>query len=932
MKSAFALFALALTCGASAQPVTFTQWNFNALPANQIVNNPAPSIGRGTAVPLGMTNNYTYSLLNAGQLRVGSTTTCDITGSGASSESGTVPNNCWRVRGSYDGTLVNAGVGWALAAPQFTQGAEFDVSTVNFSGITLTFDWFTTNQGVNKMQVQYSTDGGANWINIGNVLTSATNAWINNLTYDFSSIPAANDNPNFRVRMVSVYDPVRTIPATFTISSTTFTAAQLGLVAGAPAYGGASSTLYNNASGNWRFDAVTFKGTAIRSVSPAILTTASTPIGVCASGGQVLLTATAQGGAGPLSTGLSSSQQLFDDGTNGDAIAGDGIYSFLATVPAGQSVGAINIPVTVADAQSRSGSGSIALTVANCATNSNSRVVISQVFGGGGNLGAIPAEDAPFNADYVEIYNRSNQVVSIDGWSVQYASQAAPGGFTSSQDIVPLSGTLQPGQYALIRMSDPVPGFNALPTPDFAQLPGFGGMGNQGGRVALVRSLDLLNTNYNSPSIEDSVGYGNGAITFEGAAPTATPSPLNNKATLRKNNGAQDTNQNFNDFVTGAPNPRNRTFGGFLTGYASITPVSLCSGTPALFTVQVVGGGSGVSVTADLTEIAGAPTTLTLRDNGLNGDVAANDGIYSANFTVPITSAQALRTVNFTITDSIGGNATAKATLAIGSCNPTGAPIVISKVYGGGGNALSGFDCDFAEIFNRSDRPYNLTGWSFQSARVGESGFDTRMVPLSGIIQPGQYKLIITNQRSSTVGVAVPAADFTAPTPFGMESSFGRVALASTTTFIGTDYTRGDVVDLVGYGQLAQSYEGVAPTPPLGDIYMAVRKQNGCQDTNNNAVDFDVVLALTLPNNGASPVNLCSIPRCNLADVARLGGQAGPDGQNTADDLILFLNAFFTNNFSVADIATLGGALLPDNQLTVDDLIAYLNAFFAPCN
>src|SRR5262245_610043 len=98
---------LAAAAGAaSAQPVIFTQWRFNTQPTGQIVNNPAPSTGRGTAVPLGMTNNYEYY---TSPHRFGSLTVCDMTSSGASSDTG-APNNCWRVRGSYDGSFGNAGV------------------------------------------------------------------------------------------------------------------------------------------------------------------------------------------------------------------------------------------------------------------------------------------------------------------------------------------------------------------------------------------------------------------------------------------------------------------------------------------------------------------------------------------------------------------------------------------------------------------------------------------------------------------------------------------------------------------------------------------------------------------------------------------------------------------------------------------------------
>jgi subtilisin-like proprotein convertase family protein len=58
----------------------------------------------------------------------------------------------------------------------------------------------------------------------------------------------------------------------------------------------------------------------------------------------------------------SSNQAFYDDGTHGDAVAGDGTYSFLATLAQPMSPGAVSIPYTVTDQQSRSSSCAISLT------------------------------------------------------------------------------------------------------------------------------------------------------------------------------------------------------------------------------------------------------------------------------------------------------------------------------------------------------------------------------------------------------------------------------------------------------------------------------------------------------------------------------------------------------------------------------------------
>src|SRR5689334_6813610 len=66
-------------------------------------------------------------------------------------------------------------------------------------------------------------------------------------------------------------------------------------------------------------------------------------------------------------------------------------------------------------------------------------VVISQVYGGAGSAAAA------YRQDYVELYNRSKVPVSLDGWSVQYASAVG-----ISWRVTALSGTLEPGRHYLV--------------------------------------------------------------------------------------------------------------------------------------------------------------------------------------------------------------------------------------------------------------------------------------------------------------------------------------------------------------------------------------------------------------------------------------------------------------------------------------------------
>src|SRR5262245_28053763 len=92
----------------------------------------------------------------------------------------------------------------------------------------------------------------------------------------------------------------------------------------------------------------------------------------------------------------------------------------------------------------------------------SSTVVISQVYGGGGNSGA------PFTNDFIELFNKGNTTVSLDGWSVQYTSATGVGNFGSALNLITPLGTvsLAPGQYLLIQEASQAAVGAPLPTPD----------------------------------------------------------------------------------------------------------------------------------------------------------------------------------------------------------------------------------------------------------------------------------------------------------------------------------------------------------------------------------------------------------------------------------------------------------------------------------
>ena len=314
-------------------------------------------------------------------------------------------------------------------------------------------------------------------------------------------------------------------------------------------------------------------------------------------------------------------------------------------------------------------------------------VVISQVYGGGGNSGAT------YTHDYVELYNRTSAPISLAGWSIQYASATGTGNFGSSTtQLTELSGTIAPGKYILVQEASNAAVGAALPTPDIVD-PTPIAMSATAGKVALVTGTTGLGCNGSSTAcsatalarIVDLVGYGN-ANFFEGtgAAPTLSAT----SAGLRAGGGAIDTDNNAADFTAGTPNPRNS--GG--------TPPPPPPPTPELEIGQIQGAshtspyeGQMVSTTGTVTatRIAGG-RGFYLQDPSPDTSSATSEGIFIFTNAVPSVSiGTAVKvtgtvsefraaTVNLSITQISTSNA-AVSTLT------TGNPLPAATVIGTGG-------------------------------------------------------------------------------------------------------------------------------------------------------------------------------------------------------------------------------------------------------
>ncbi|CAN5469433.1 hypothetical protein BH23ACI1_BH23ACI1_02550 [soil metagenome] len=491
-------------------------------------------------------------------------------------------------------------------------------------------------------------------------------------------------------------------------------------------------------------------------------------------------------------------------------------------------------------------------------------IVISQVYGGGGNSGAT------YTHDYIELFNRGDSAVSVTGWSVQYASAAGTTWQTTS-----LNGTIPAGGYYLVQQAPGAGGTTPLPTPDAT---GVIPMSATAGKVALTSSATALSgTCPSGATIVDFVGFGTAANCSE---TVPTPTLSNTTAAIRNGAGCTDTDHNGADFTVGAPAPRN-----------SASPLSPCTGPPALSIndVTVIEGDTGtlaatfmVSLSSPAPpggvtfDIATADGTATVADNdyeakNLTGQfIPAGEQTYI--FEVLVIGDTNIEPneeffVNLTsITGALPGRTQGVGTILNDDFAPPAFDVVISQVYGGGGNAGATYTHDFVELFNRGTESVSLGGWSVQYTSATGTGA-WAVTPLSGTIQPGRYYLV---QQAAGAGgtTGLPSPD--AVGGIAMAAGAGKVALHATpNAFSGVCPAGSTVIDVVGYGINSTCFEGSEPAANLSNTTAAARKRGGCFDSNDNGTDF--LSSAPTPRNSAAAARSCDYQTLAIHDIQGAG-------------------------------------------------------------
>jgi len=360
------------------------------------------------------------------------------------------------------------------------------------------------------------------------------------------------------------------------------------------------------------------------------------------------------------------------------------------------------------------------------------------------------------------------------------------------------------------------------------------------------------------------------------AVPAATtPNPYSLPCTV---SDAQSRSGNFNIALTvGSNSPTNPS------GTGAASPNSLQAGSATLLTVNVTPGtnppSTGLTVAADLTSIGGSASQQFF-DDGTHGDVTSGDNIFSFSTTVAGGTSTGGKSMLANINDGQMRNGSTTISLTVQP--PVSTSVKISQVYGGGGNSGATYTNDYIELFNQSTSPVDINGWSVQQASATATAWSvSNLCPNGGtcILQPGHYYLVQEAQGASGA-TGLPAADITGSINMGATS--GKVALVNNTSPLsGACPTGSGIADMVGYGGSGTTcFEG-AVIAALSNTTAAVRKNNGCIDTDNNNNDF--LIGGPIPRNSSSPVNTCGGSSTLISGV----GLAIPAAVDPSGNLLL---------------------------------------------
>ena len=241
--------------------------------------------------------------------------------------------------------------------------------------------------------------------------------------------------------------------------------------------------------------------------------------------------------------------------------------------------------------------------------------------------------------------------------------------------------------------------------------------------------------------------------------------------------------------------------------------------------------------------------------------------------------------------------------------------LIISQLYGGGGNGGSVYSNDFVELYNPTSTAADLSAYTLQYTSTTGSFTAGNTLQLVGTVQPGRYFLIKLAAGANSPQ-ALPTPDFDpAAQPYNgtspynvlsLSSSGGKIALVQGTTPLASGCpSLPAYVDFVGWGAANCSYgdstganKAAATTNPTG-----LSLNSGNSWTGNNSNDYTV--GTPNPRNstyGGAPTTALTITSSGFNPAAVMQG-----GATTLSVQVAPGNS--TANIAVtANLSTIGGS------------------------
>jgi hypothetical protein len=324
------------------------------------------------------------------------------------------------------------------------------------------------------------------------------------------------------------------------------------------------------------------------------------------------------------------------------------------------------------------------------------------------------------NDEFVELTNTSAVAVDISGWKLQGCSSST--GAASDRATVAAGVSIPAGGHFLFTNAA-AGGYSGAVAGDATYTTGF--TDGAGARILAPGAIVVDGVSGTLTAASDC---------REGTGIAAMPTANGDNSYERKGGGTQDTDDNSADFAgPKAGNPQNLDRAPAVqatTPANGQTDVAANANVSVTFTEPVATTGVWFSIVCAGTgnhtaTVSGGPSTYTL-------DPTADFG-GSESCTLNVFASQVTDLDTNDPPDTMAANFAATFTTAA----PVVGHLVISQVYGGGGNTGATYKNDFIELYNPTTTSFDVNGWSVQyTSATGTGTWAT--TPLVGAIRPGR--------------------------------------------------------------------------------------------------------------------------------------------------------------------------------------------------